>query len=250
MTCPAWSGRLRPPFRLLPEQVQEPAGSSTSASKLGDGDAIVRHLLGIDAAEAWAAVIDGDVVGVAMAGVRDGLWYLAQLHLDPVYHGRGLGSRLLQIALDYGVQARGMLLHSSLYPRAMRCYQRAGFALEPALHATGRLCRSSVPPVVGVRAGDVDYLDLVAHVDRVQRGGAHGPDLELLLSPSASVSSAQTISGPSTSPFAAGSTSHRSDPCAVEETPGCLPPICRTPPCSSGPGLSQYPRACRRKWTF
>jgi hypothetical protein len=64
----------------------------------------------------------------------------------------------------------------------MRCHQRAGFALEPALHATGRLRRSSVPPVVGVRAGDVDDLDLVAHIDRVQRGGAHGPDLELLLS--------------------------------------------------------------------
>jgi GNAT superfamily N-acetyltransferase len=169
-------------FRLLPEQVEEPAGSSPSASELGDGDAIVRHLLRIDAAGAWAAVIDGDVVGVAMAGLREGLWYLAQLHLDPVYHGRGLGSRLLQIALDYGVLARGMLLHSSLDPRAMRCYQRAGFALEPALHATGRLRRSSVPPVVGVRAGDVDDLDLVAHIDRVQRGGAHGPDLELLLS--------------------------------------------------------------------
>ena len=63
----------------------------------------------------------------------------------------------------------------------MRCYQRAGFALEPALQATGVVRRASLPAVDRVRAGGIGDLDLVAEVDRVQRGAAHGPDFEVLL---------------------------------------------------------------------
>lgn len=145
------------------------------------GDAIVRQLLDLDAAGAWAAVIGDTVIGVAMAGLRERLWYLAQLHLDPAFQGQGFGRRLLEAALTYGAQARGMLLHSSLDPQAMRCYQRAGFALEPALRAEGHLRRGAVPVVPDVRAGTADDLDLVADLDRAQRGAAHGPDLELLI---------------------------------------------------------------------
>ncbi|GAA4245232.1 hypothetical protein GCM10022255_011730 [Dactylosporangium darangshiense] len=36
--------------------------------------------------------------------------------------------------MRYGPDARGRLLHSSLDPQAMRCYQRAGFA-ESGEHA-------------------------------------------------------------------------------------------------------------------
>jgi len=149
------------------------------------GDAIVNQLLDLDAAGAWTALIDEVVVGVAMAGLREGLWFLAQLHLDPAHQGRGIGRRLLEAAIAYGGQAKGMLLHSSLDPQAMRCYQRAGFALEPALQATGQLRRRAVPAVSGVQPGGPEDLDLIADLDRAQRGGAHGPDLELLLGLSA-----------------------------------------------------------------
>jgi GNAT superfamily N-acetyltransferase len=152
-----------------------------SQSRRESGEAIVRQLLHLDPAGAWVAVIGDSVVGVALAGLREGLWYLAQLHLDPAYQGRGIGRRLLAAALDYGRPARGMLLHSSLDPRAMRCYQRAGFALEPALRAEGRLRRGAVPAVADVRLGTPADLDLAADLDRAQRGAAHGPDLELLL---------------------------------------------------------------------
>jgi len=76
------------------------------------------------------------VVGVALAGLREGLWYLAQFHLEPAYQGQGIGRRLLAAATAYG-PARGLLPYSSLDPNAMACYQRAGFALEPL----GPLCR-------------------------------------------------------------------------------------------------------------
>lgn len=157
------------------------APSSVNPRRQETGEAIVRQLLNIDAAGAWAALIGDTVIGVAMAGLREGLWYLAQLHLEPTYQGQGIGRRLLRAALAYGGEARGMLLHSSLDPQAMRCYQRAGFALEPAMQATGQLRRGAVPVVSGVRVGDAGDLDLVADLDRAQRGGAHGVDLELLL---------------------------------------------------------------------
>src|SRR5215813_6882808 len=63
----------------------------------------------------------------------------------------------------------------------MRTYQRAGFALEPTLQATGRVARDVVPVVGEVRDGDMTDLDLAVAVDRLQRGSPHGPDLQLLL---------------------------------------------------------------------
>ncbi len=76
---------------------------------------------------------------------------------------------------------RGMVLPASLVPHAMRCYQKAGFDLEPALMATGRPRRHAVPRTPRVRAGAPTELDLVADLDREMRGGPHGPDLTLLL---------------------------------------------------------------------
>jgi Acetyltransferase (GNAT) family len=142
---------------------------------------LIDQLLQIDAGGAWVAVLDGQVCGAAMAGLREGLWYLAHLHVRPGLQGRGVGRRLLAAALRYGPQARGRLLHSSLDPQAMRCYQRAGFALEPALQATGVVGRAALPTAGRVRQGGINDLDLVADVDRTQRGAAHGPDFEVLL---------------------------------------------------------------------
>lgn len=157
----------------------EPDGQHTQASN--SGTALIDQLLQIDAGGVWVAVLDGQVCGAAMAGLREGLWYLAHLHVRPGLQGRGVGRRLLEAALRYGPQARGRLLHSSLDPRAMRCYQRAGFALEPALQATGVVRRTALPAAGRVRQGRISDLDLVADVDRTQRGAAHGPDFEVLL---------------------------------------------------------------------
>jgi GNAT superfamily N-acetyltransferase len=157
----------------------EPEEQRTQAST--SGGALIDQLLQIDASGAWVAVLDDQVCGASMAGLREGLWYLAHLHVRPGLQGHGVGQRLLEAALRYGRDARGRLLHSSLDPQAMRCYQQAGFALEPALQATGVVRRSALPAAGRVRQGGTDALDLVAEVDRTQRGAAHGPDFEVLL---------------------------------------------------------------------
>jgi GNAT superfamily N-acetyltransferase len=157
----------------------EPDEQRTRAA--GSGAAIINQLLQVDAGGAWVAVLDGQVCGAAMAGLREGLWYLAHLHVRPGLQGRGVGRRLLEAALSYGAEVRGRLLHSSLDPQAMRCYHRAGFALEPALQATGIVRRTALPTAGRVRHGGINDLDLVAAVDRTQRGAAHGPDFEVLM---------------------------------------------------------------------
>jgi GNAT superfamily N-acetyltransferase len=177
---PGLESSSRLSFVDLRRRLGQPAPPDPPAPSVA-GRAIIRHLLELDASGAWVAEIDGAVAGVALAGRRERLWYLAQLHLLPGYQGLGIGRGLLAAALTYADGTAGQLLHSSLDPQAMRCYQRAGFALDTALEATGRLRRSAVPAVPHVRPGGVDDLDLAAHLDRHLRGGAHGPDLELLL---------------------------------------------------------------------
>lgn len=168
-------------FQDLDIRLNRPVVTDLDPQREEIGRAILRQILTLDAGGAFVVAVDGAILGVAMAGLREGLWYLAQLHLAPAVQGRGLGRRLLEAALSYGADSRGMLLHSSLDPQAMRCYQRAGFTLEPALLATGSLRRSEVPATPRVRTGDTTDLDLVADIDRQLRGGPHGPDLELLL---------------------------------------------------------------------
>jgi hypothetical protein len=160
---------------LPPPPPPDPSGGG------GIGPGILRQLLRLDAGGAWAAVANDEVVGAAIAGVRERLWYLANLHLMPGYQGRGIGRRLLHAALDYGSRVPGKMLHSSMDPQAMRTYQRAGFALEPTLQATGRVDGGSVPAIRTVRDGDANDLDLAAEIDRSQRGSAHGADLRLLV---------------------------------------------------------------------
>lgn len=160
---------------------ERPEPGERSGQGATGGAVVVDQLLRIDAGGAWVAVLDGHVCGAAVAGLREGLWYLAHLHVRPGLQGYGVGRRLLEAALRYGRDARGRLLHSSLDPQAMRCYQRAGFAVEPALRAVGVVRRAALPAAGRVREGGVDALDLVAEVDRIQRGAAHGPDFEVLL---------------------------------------------------------------------
>jgi ribosomal protein S18 acetylase RimI-like enzyme len=200
-------------FHDLGERLRTPPPPPAPTSETGP--AIVHQLLGRDPGGAWLATLDDEVCGAALAGLREGLWYLAHLHVGPGHQGRGIGRRLLDAALGYGAGARGRLLHSSLDPQAMRCYQRAGFALEPAMTATGTVRRAALPatgpvrhaalpaadsaqgpalpaagpvrraavPATGdpVGAGSLHDLDLAAAVDRAVRGAAHGPDLAVLL---------------------------------------------------------------------
>lgn len=156
-----------------------PATSETADMRWRRGIERIRHLLRHDPDCAWVAD-DGAVRGVAMALVREGVWGLSLLAVEPGAQGNGLGGRLLERALTSAEGTRGQIILSSLDPRAMRSYARAGFHLEPAVCAFGVVDRAAIPSGLGVRAGENGDLELAAEVDRRQRGAAHGPDLDAL----------------------------------------------------------------------
>ena len=141
----------------------------------------VRHLLETDPGSSWVAHDGRAVRGVAMAIVREGVWGLSLLAVAPGNQSNGVGRELLEHALFSAAGTRGQIILSSLDPRAMRSYARAGFGLQPAVCAFGTVRRAAIPADLGVREGGTGDLELAAAVDREQRGGAHGSDLEVLL---------------------------------------------------------------------
>jgi predicted N-acetyltransferase YhbS len=140
------------------------------------------HLLDTDPDGQWVAVDEaGEVVGVASALRREGLWGLSLLAVRPRAQGTGIGRRLLEQALrTYDGASSGLILSSS-DPSAIRRYARAGFALAPTLSAEGRVRRADLQAPSSVREGDTDDLPLTERVDRQVRGVPHGGDIAVLL---------------------------------------------------------------------
>lgn len=125
---------------------------------------------------------DGEVVGVSVALLRDGLWVLALLAVSEAARRGGCGRDLIKHALDYGGDSMESMIAASTHPAAMRTYSNSGFVLHPTFTAKGKVRRENVPLDLGVREGDASDLDLAARVDRQLRGAAHGPDLKNILS--------------------------------------------------------------------
>jgi ribosomal protein S18 acetylase RimI-like enzyme len=142
----------------------------------------IGHLLATDPGGSWVAEgEDGTVVGLAQALVRDDLWVLSLLGVATARQDRGTGKALLDAAVGYGRDVANGLILCSRDPRAARRYLRAGFRLNPSVTAWGKVDRRRLPAVPGVRPGTPGDLDAVADLDRRARHGAHGPDLDHLL---------------------------------------------------------------------
>jgi GNAT superfamily N-acetyltransferase len=140
----------------------------------------VGHVRDRDPGGAWVAELDGEVVGVALALVREGLWGLSLFGVKPGLQGQGIGGPILDGAVGYAERAgaRAGIILSSTDPRAMRRYFRAGFRLLPALAAAGALNRSRLPAGLKSRPGDADRdRELIDAASRHVRGAAHGPDV-------------------------------------------------------------------------
>lgn len=140
----------------------------------------VHHLLRTDPGGCWVADADGELVGVAVGGRRELLWFLASYAVHPAWQGQGLGRALFAAAMQHRQGCLRAMLTASPDPRALRLYRQAGFTLHPQLLLRGQVDRTALPTRSRVREGGPDDRDLLDSVDRGTRGAAHGVDHELL----------------------------------------------------------------------
>jgi len=163
-------------FADLSERFARPPSPASPAAA---AHARIEHLVATDPGGAFVAERAGEPVGAALALVREGLWGLSLLVVDPAAQSGGVGSRLLAEAVAYGADASGGIILASEDSRALRAYARAGFGLHAAVEAEG-VPRPLEPPV-SVRPGGPEDLSLAEAVDRHVRGAPHGADLEVML---------------------------------------------------------------------
>ena len=149
-------------------------------------EARVGHMQQTDPDGAWVAEEDGEVVGLALAIVRDrawleGLWGLSLLAVRPDRQAQGIGRELLDASLRTARGAGAALILSSTDPKAMRRYARAGFALHPCVGAAG------IPSVVRDEPGaeevtPAEAAGIARLAGRAVRGAAYDArDLEMLV---------------------------------------------------------------------
>ena len=172
-------------------------GQLGTPAQIAVSEARTRHLAVTDPGGCWLAEEDGQPVGTALALRREGLWGLSLYCVLPTAQGKGVGRTLLDHALAYGRGClRGMIV-ASPDPRAARRYHAAGFVLHPTMMFNGRVDRLSLPDpgAIPVHLGDATHRQLLDSVDRRVRGGAHGPDHELLLRFADELLVADTLSG-------------------------------------------------------
>lgn len=141
----------------------------------------LRHLVGTDPEGVFVGEQDGAIVGVAQAYLREGLWCLSMLAVDPEVQSAGAGKVLFERALTYGEDRPGLIVASN-DPRALRLYAAAGFSLRPALEAHGMINRRAFPPPArDVVVGGIEDLGETAAISRAVRGAAHTPEIAFAL---------------------------------------------------------------------
>jgi GNAT superfamily N-acetyltransferase len=75
----------------------------------------------------WVCEIEGEPVGFSVASLRDvSIW---ALFVKPGYEGRGIGTRLLDLATDwlFGMGASSISLSTEAHTRADRVYESQGW---------------------------------------------------------------------------------------------------------------------------
>jgi predicted N-acetyltransferase YhbS len=135
----------------------------------------VLHLQSTDPDGAWVAEADGEVVGVALALVREGMWFLSLLMVSPGQQGKGLGRELLDASLRIATDRAWIL--STNAASALRRYRRAGFDLVPCLTARGSVDRALIPATEVRETTWAEHGELVDDVVRKVRGAGMKPDL-------------------------------------------------------------------------
>jgi ribosomal protein S18 acetylase RimI-like enzyme len=136
-----------------------------------------------DPAGAFVAELDGRVIGVAEAMVRERVWCLSMLAVAPGIQSGGTGRALLERAVAYGRTTAAGLIVSSNDPRALRLYADAGFAMHPTFECDGRVDRRTLPAQNGaVCEDDGADLEALAALTRQVRGAPYTAELRFALS--------------------------------------------------------------------
>lgn len=136
----------------------------------------ISHLQRTDPDGAFAVEEDGQLLGIALALVREGMWFLSLLVVRPGHQGKGYGRELLEAALKTATDRSWIL--STIEPAAVRRYQRAGFDLHPSYTAKGVPDRSRFPAVRDVRDFLPEDRETLDAVTRAVRGAAMGPEVD------------------------------------------------------------------------
>ncbi|MCM3514117.1 GNAT family N-acetyltransferase [Nocardioides sp. P86] len=134
------------------------------------------RFLETDPGGCWVAEDAAGLVGFATSVRRERLWVLVTFAVRPGSQGRGVGAALLARAETHGAGCDRAMLSASEDQGALRRYWAAGFSLHPQLLLHGRLDRSLLPSVSGLREGTAADRTWMDDLDRVLRGGPHGPD--------------------------------------------------------------------------
>jgi GNAT superfamily N-acetyltransferase len=143
----------------------------------------VAYGLETDPGGCFVAELDGEIIGISQAIIRERLWCLSTLAVKPGAQSGGAGRGLLQRALAYDSGTDAGLIVSSADPRALRLYALAGFAMRPVFDATGTVDRRTLPRADrAVREAGADDLEALAAISRGLRGAAHTRELAFQLS--------------------------------------------------------------------
>jgi GNAT superfamily N-acetyltransferase len=142
----------------------------------------VAHLQRTDPRGAWVAEAGGEIAGMALALLREGIWGLSLFGVAAAHRNRGIGRALLDAAFaEHGAGARGHLILSSESPAAMRRYARLGLELRPCVAAAGIPDRARLPFDAAVRDAGPDGIPAADAIGRAVRGAGHGADLPVAL---------------------------------------------------------------------
>jgi GNAT superfamily N-acetyltransferase len=133
-----------------------------------------------DPGGAWVAERDGQIIGVAEAIVRERLWCLSMLAVQPGTQSAGAGRALMECAAQYGSAADPGLIVSSNDPRALRLYAGWRFALHPTLEASGVVDRRRLPGLGGMVRED-DDVEAFGALTRAVRGAPYTEELGVAL---------------------------------------------------------------------
>ena len=171
----AWAPLREATIRYHHEEMPDLQTDEAAARSRDRIDHIRRH----DPEGSWVAELAGEIVGVGLATVREGIWFLSLLTVSGEVQSKGVGRKLLDATLAYAEGCKGSWIMSSLDPRALHRYGAAGFSLHPGYEAKAKVNRSLLTAQPAVREGSYDTdAGWIDDLIRTLRGAAYGPDIE------------------------------------------------------------------------